>query len=463
MGDELTERDGARPKFFTFGTIAVLLLLVLILVLALLRSVLIFSARKAVDRELAAARSAGYPTTLEELAPPPVAEEGNAAPLLEMAAAMLRRDADRDIWMWFSFPDNVPSTEEMRSALEKHAEPLRLAKEALRLPHYRLERDYDSGIDAYDSPNLVGNRCLTSLLLADALLKAREGRRQESIEALSEALDLAGRIGSDPMVISKMIGSAMASNAIPTIEMMNRDGLFDDEMRREILVCLERRGMVPAADTLFVAELAFVSAGAEDFFGARRLWGPPPSGVVNDKTFVGLFQFVYLNDVAQMIRSMRETAGACRMPSWEMLPAVNAIDASIASVPEWRRPISQYWFTGGAASLNALLSTRAQVDAARVGLALELHRSSSGDYPDSLSALVPGFLAGLPKDPFTGKDLIYNRAGDDVTVSSVGPDLVYNATSDQFIAWKTRRVPPKPRTSRRRPGRKRGGEGKADK
>ena len=165
-----------------------------------------------------------------------------------------------------------------------------------------------------------------------------------------------------------------------------------------------------------------------------------------------LFKFLYLGDFARIARCFREAADASALLPWELLPELEAIQSK-AKAAGWRGGLPDPVAYGNVvAPAVSLLSTRAVLDAARVGLALELYRSANGDYPDTLSALAPDFLDEVPKDPFTGKELGYIRSGDDLTVYSVGRDLKYDSIDD-YSAWKTKRPPPPP--PRKRPSRKR--------
>jgi hypothetical protein len=66
------------------------------------------------------------------------------------------------------------------------------------------------------------------------------------------------------------------------------------------------------------------------------------------------------------------------------------------------------------ATFDALVLT------ARTGLACRIYKSRTGEYPDTLEALVPGLLKEVPVDPFTGKPLVYRREGEGFIVYSLG-------------------------------------------
>ena len=61
------------------------------------------------------------------------------------------------------------------------------------------------------------------------------------------------------------------------------------------------------------------------------------------------------------------------------------------------------------------------------GLALErFRRTHNGAYPDSLQALVPGFMPAVPIDPFDGRPLRYVRRATGYVVYSIGADRADN-------------------------------------
>ena len=63
------------------------------------------------------------------------------------------------------------------------------------------------------------------------------------------------------------------------------------------------------------------------------------------------------------------------------------------------------------------------LDLAAVACALERHRLAHGQYPETLAALTPRFLAALPPDVITGQPLHYEREADGLyTLYSIGPD-----------------------------------------
>ena len=60
---------------------------------------------------------------------------------------------------------------------------------------------------------------------------------------------------------------------------------------------------------------------------------------------------------------------------------------------------------------------------ARIAVAVERFRLDHKQIPDALADLVPGYLAAIPEDPFTGQPLLFRRTSDAYTIYSVGSNV----------------------------------------
>ena len=133
---------------------------------------------------------------------------------------------------------------------------------------------------------------------------------------------------------------------------------------------------------------------------------------------------------------MAEWIEAARLPPWEALPALRRIEQRPVTFRGHRRAFKSDLY-------RKAVDVSAHRDAAVLGLSCELHRSAHGDYPDTLTALVPEFLDELPPDPFTGKPFIYRRRpdGEGFIVYSVGSNMTDDggvsdeAAGKDDIAW----------------------------
>jgi hypothetical protein len=78
-------------------------------------------------------------------------------------------------------------------------------------------------------------------------------------------------------------------------------------------------------------------------------------------------------------------------------------------------------FVGAAESYMDVTRT-ARIECVRAALAVERHRLAKGALPETLADCAPGFLENVPADPFTGRELRYERLRSGFVVYSVGED-----------------------------------------
>lgn len=82
--------------------------------------------------------------------------------------------------------------------------------------------------------------------------------------------------------------------------------------------------------------------------------------------------------------------------------------------------------------------TLALVRCAAAALAAERFRLDNGRWPESLSDLVPTYLATISPDPYDGQPLRFRRVSDGIIIYTVGPNL----RDDGGLIRATRRTPP---------------------
>jgi hypothetical protein len=125
------------------------------------------------------------------------------------------------------------------------------------------------------------------------------------------------------------------------------------------------------------------------------------------------------------MQHMRELA---QQPYYKVLPEWKRIldDARSPSGP--RHGILSANALGALAStMHTLAETQAMQASTAVGLAATRYRlAHNNQYPDSAQALVPEFLDAVPLDPFDGQPIRYKKAGETLTIYSIGSDLTDN-------------------------------------
>lgn len=81
-----------------------------------------------------------------------------------------------------------------------------------------------------------------------------------------------------------------------------------------------------------------------------------------------------------------------------------------------------------------------QIELARLGLAIGIHRAETGAYPQTLADVAHELGGSVPVDPFTGASYVYRPGDDAFLLYSVGPDFEDDGGNPDFregdIVWR---------------------------
>jgi hypothetical protein len=144
------------------------------------------------------------------------------------------------------------------------------------------------------------------------------------------------------------------------------------------------------------------------------------------------------------IPAVKAKAGQCTMNlfSWDAITLIDACQQMIAidklpiqeQLPKAKEAGDVILFSSLSRSVgssvarvhNIHLRVRANMDCAITALAVERYRLKEGKLPETLDALVTGYLPGVYMDPFDGKPLRYKRDGTGYMIYNIGEDGVDN-------------------------------------
>lgn len=127
-------------------------------------------------------------------------------------------------------------------------------------------------------------------------------------------------------------------------------------------------------------------------------------------------------DVCETLDVMTDLVDATQEPDVATIRRWNAAQARASAIP-WYCPLSRCSVPSLAAQASLWVQAVASARTLRAALGCERHRLATGQWPDSLQALVPEYLDAVPVDPFALKPIRYRRDDDRIIVWSIGSNL----------------------------------------
>ncbi|MCX7592051.1 MAG: hypothetical protein N2255_10545 [Kiritimatiellae bacterium] len=388
---------------------------------------------------------AGLPASLDELAPASVAAENNAATILQTAFALIQKDregpplphpliAEIIQYRLDSAPAGMGRDLRTLDADAKKAlreklrnEPvvtiLALLRQAAEKPACNFELDLAQG-PAVLLPHLAHMRAAVRLLVVDAWVRAEAGDLAGCFENLRVALALSRHLGNEALLFSQIVR-------------INCDSLVIGCLY-EILSRTEPRKIPTAQARTLFAELyrhldprysGFVRAldGERICFGSwffRRALAAKMSRKDLEQLGIRNVHRLYTTYVWRPLLKMEFRHYLLAMSRYREL-GLHPYKPDVAStlgpnlLPRYclmARPM----ILAVHKSYLAFVGHQAEINMARLGLALCLHHQGRMAYPENLGELKS--LPEPPFDPFTSAPFRYTRTRNGFILHSAGPN-----------------------------------------
>ncbi len=411
-------------------------LLVVVAAVLVLRAVLNFTEGRALARALAELKAKGIPLTAQDLTPP-CPDEDNGARLWKAfentvtipgrRTGVPGRPTPRDKEVrglisraWTDFAAGKPLAPADRAALRdvilQNEKPLELVAEMGDKPCF-LYRDPSQSLVESLLPDPLQMIQTTKLLFFSSLFSAEDGDVSGAITKLVTGLKftpLVAREGTfiaflislaDTRILSQAFGEVCRGKALEDKDLVRLMSIQDPSPWRERLAAAFRGERV-----------LFIEAGQGDFkdFGS---FFEGPSWWRN----LGLWTVRPLlkRDMRQALPSFEFLESQAKVPYYQSRDVLRARDRQIKERP-WYAFLSKMLLGNSEAAFMKEAQLEAIMLTSRAGLGCRLYKSRNGSYPETLDALVPGILAEVPIDPFTGRPFVYRREGEGFIVYSLG-------------------------------------------
>lgn len=321
-------------------------------------------------------------------------------------------------------PGDKSGVDAVLAALDARQDVMRELEAAAARPGCRFPLRYE---DSYQMllPHLALLRSASLLFRVRATARLAKQDIAGALRDLETQLRLADAAGSDPILISRLVGERLERQAIAVAWqgwLEQRWNAADYERLTRLFAGRQPRPrMIDALRGEWIGATSFVDLLVEDrarHIAALELPDNPGLGLTvrwMPRGWLRRNQVVmsrWIDGFVQAAEAVPPDQGISNLntppPPKSRAPGQILASILIPALP------------------NALQKTdRLTVDLLllRTACALERHRHAHGSFPRSLDALVPAFLEAVPKDPFTGKPLGYTPTPDGrFTLYSVGSD-----------------------------------------
>jgi len=403
------------------------------------------------ERELAKLKEAGEPITLADLAPSPIPEEENAAPLYERALAKMVVADDgvftlRDELFAGGLWDlSAQKVERLREYLSRNSEAIEVLRRAAQKPRCRFDFDYakvlwGDDVTMREIPGARGGlgslmREAARTLRAKAMLDKADGKVEQAALDCWVTLRMANALGQEPLIIPQLVRIAIAQIALRGLEFLLYDANVPVHLQAKLLGELSPLKGREALARSLAGERAVAYQRVGPGFVVLAMTAEPetlPRPYLDWSTTqdsVARDNLNYLRWSSALISAAREPYSVATVKVNEIAKEVDGEQFSFLS----KRRLASC-LDGGPYLCQARVDAKA--GCLEVVFALKNYNAEHGSYPVSLEELA-GKRGELPLDPFNGESFTYRREEGGFLVYSVGRDGKDDGGSEKDdIVWR---------------------------
>jgi tetratricopeptide (TPR) repeat protein len=322
-------------------------------------------------------------------------------------------------------------------ALTKYDPAIEELRQATKLPYSRFPLEYDKeDTAAILLPHLNALVGCARVLLLRAIAELQNGQSDKALDDVKLTLRLTDSVRTEPFLISHLVRIAILGITMQPVW----EGLAEQKWSDAQLVELDRE--LAELDFLVGYKLAMRGELVLEQGGMIDYLRHHPEQLLNmmsrefDSEPARICRLIprgwFYQNQLRSARAMVELYLPVADVSQGIISPTATRRAYAALEADTKHPnpyniIERMFVPGLGGAVRRFAYGQSSLDLARVVIALERYRLAHGEYPESLDALAPQFIAKLPHDIINGQPLHYRRTNDgQFVLYSVG----WNETDD---------------------------------
>jgi hypothetical protein len=309
-------------------------------------------------------------------------------------------------------------------ALSKYDSSIEELREAGRLPYSRfpLEYDKDRPFDIL-LPHLACLKSCGQVLQLRSLAGLQNGQSEKALADVKLLLRLADSIRTEPFLISHLVRIAMANLALQPVYEGLAEHKWSDAQLTGLDAELARLNFVADYQFAMRGEMALCDDGAFDYLRHHpeellKLSEKEEGNSLSRTAVARLIPggWFYQNQLYCTRFMVQQYIPAADLNLETVSPQkIRRADEVLRADTKHTTPynvMEKILMPALGAAAKRFAFGQSSADLARTAIAIERYRLARGEFPESLDALAPQFVAKVPHDVIGGQSLKYRRTSD---------------------------------------------------
>ena len=281
-------------------------------------------------------------------------------------------------------------------------------------------------------PHLAALKSCTQVLRLHALAELQCGQSGAALDDVNLMLRLADSIRTEPFLISHLVRIAMLQITLQPIYEGLANHQWSDAQLATLDLELAKLDFLADYQLSMRGERACSISALDYMCRSRKVEGMDSQGIASKVAFLVPSAFFYQNELT-IARMHQQCSLPMADPEHQIVSPTQVRSMTTRQQQEldhhaWPYKLfARMLLPAFDSAVKKFAYAQASVDLARTAIALERCRLAHGEFPETLDALAPQFIAQVPHDVIGGGPLKYRRTSDgQFVLYSVG----WNETDD---------------------------------
>jgi hypothetical protein len=430
-------------RLLTLGKWVLFLVGVLVACLPLAFELYVRHVEHTLATRIASIHRSGAPTTLAEIAGPPLPDSENAAPVYQQAFKALNLNSDNEKLLEDATRGRVDAADaaalaQVRAVLTANTQTLALLRRAVQMPGCRFPVKWKAKSCPPPAHWLQLPKCAL-LPATQAVLLARSGDARGALGACATSFGVEKSLAEERTVQSQLIRYWLLRIACHALEQVLShsgppalqsaalaDYISQIDLKKAYLAALEgdRAEDLSTVNDIMSARDPIAALKAvlpEDPLGERV----SPVAVLTTRAHSRspFLRLALAQDALSLLDIWDRTVQLGQVPYRELWLAYPQPDVLLFRLSPFAQPLTYKLYHSYDLPVRQRDLALAHLGLAQIALHLKAYHATHGAYPASLPALEQATGRSLPPDPFSGEPFAYRRQPQGFLLYSWGCDL----------------------------------------
>ncbi|MCJ7578932.1 MAG: hypothetical protein MUP98_00175 [Candidatus Aminicenantes bacterium] len=388
----------------------------------MIRAVFNYSTGKKLENTLQKMKSDGIHLAIQEMEPQCDREDnaaiswkaGEAVFSLNKEERTLLGDSIQDLF--YLRPLGTENKQRLRKLISENQRVIQFIQEAAEKSCFKYVENWDRPPSEFELPDILKMMNVIRLVGIDSFLKGESGQTEDAIALCLAGIHFLRTYLQEPFLMNYLVALANMKQLVICLQRIIQEKDISTQFLAAVFQELDSSHWHKNLEWKSQTERVF---GIEASY--RILDGDLSfiNGKFSTKVYFWMFRPILKSGIIKVLKTYDRYVKTLSLPYYEYKDAHEDIIRGL-NRPSLFSETMKLIFPNLSTVKFRLATLDAVLHSTRLGIACKIYKNENGEYPNTLSELVPDFMNEELLDPFSGEPFVFRREDTGIIIYSVG-------------------------------------------